>query len=152
MTPIEAEKTEQTFRLSYAVTCDIQAPAARVWALLTDAAGFPRWNTTVSSLKGPIELGRKLELTVPIAPGRTFKPKVTAFEPATRMEWSDGMAPMFRGVRTFTLEARPEGGTRFSMREEFAGLMLPLIKGSLPDFRDAFATYAADLRRAAEAG
>jgi hypothetical protein len=37
------------------------------------------------------------------------------------------------------------------MHEEFAGLMLPLIKPSLPDFAPVFETYAADLRRAAEA-
>ena len=37
------------------------------------------------------------------------------------------------------------------MREEFSGLMLPMIKGSLPDFAPVFETYAEDLRRAAEA-
>jgi hypothetical protein len=33
----------------------------------------------------------------------------------------------------------------------FRSLFLPMIKGSLPDFRAAFDTYAADLARAAEA-
>jgi hypothetical protein len=30
--------------------------------------------------------------------------------------------------------------------------MLPMIKGSLPDFAPLFEAYAADLKRAAEAG
>lgn len=146
-----AEKTESTFRLSYAVATDIRADAARLWALLTDAERMSSWNSTVVSVKGPISLGQKLELRVKLAPDRVFKPKVTKLEPTARMEWSDGMAPMFRGVRTFTLTPKPDGRTEFAMREEFTGLMLPLIKGSLPDFTEAFSTYAADLKRAAEA-
>jgi hypothetical protein len=38
------------------------------------------------------------------------------------------------------------------MKEEFSGVMLPMIKGSLPDFAPVFEQYAEDLRRAAEAG
>ena len=60
------------------------------------------------------------------------------------------MAPMFKGVRTFTLTPRGDGSTEFAMRERFSGLMLPMIKGSLPDFAPVFETYAADLKRAAE--
>jgi hypothetical protein len=67
------------------------------------------------------------------------------------MVWSDGFYPMFRGTRTFTLA--PEGpGTRFHMAERFEGLMLPMIKGSLPDFGPIFDQYAADLVRACAAG
>jgi hypothetical protein len=38
------------------------------------------------------------------------------------------------------------------MVEVFAGVMLPLIKRSLPDFRHPFERFAADLKQAAEAG
>jgi hypothetical protein len=37
------------------------------------------------------------------------------------------------------------------MVEVFRGLMLPMIKGSLPDFGPPFEQYAADLKREAEA-
>ena len=37
------------------------------------------------------------------------------------------------------------------MEERFSGLMLPLAKGSMPDFGAVFATYTNDLKRAAEA-
>jgi hypothetical protein len=36
------------------------------------------------------------------------------------------------------------------MAEVFSGLMLPMIKGSLPDFGPPFEAYAADLKREAE--
>jgi uncharacterized protein YndB with AHSA1/START domain len=132
------------------VQCTIQASPERVWALLTDAAGFARWNSTVTQIEGPIAPGVTLKLQVPSAPDRVFKPKVTKFDPARAMVWSDGMAPMFRGVRTFTLTPRGTDSTEFSMHEELSGVMLPMIKGSLPDFAPAFEAYAADLRREAE--
>ena len=55
------------------------------------------------------------------------------------------------GVRTFTLTPNADGTTDFAMREEFLGIMLPMIKGSLPDFGPVFEAYAEDLKRAAEA-
>jgi hypothetical protein len=144
------EKTNGAFRMSCAVSCNINASAEKVWQLLTDPDGFPRWNSTVTSLKGKIAIGETLELKVPLAPKRVFKPKVTKLEANQLMEWSDGMAPMFKGVRTYLLQPKSDGTIDFSMSEVFAGVMLPMIKGSLPDFGPAFETYAADLKRAAE--
>jgi hypothetical protein len=136
--------------MSCEITCNINAAPERIWALLTSADDFPRWNSTVTSLKGPIQHGQKLALTVPAAPGRTFTPRVTKLDTGASMEWSDGMAPMFKGVRTFTLAPKPDGSTDFSMVEVFSGLMLPLVKGSLPDFGPSFEAYAADLKQEAE--
>jgi uncharacterized protein YndB with AHSA1/START domain len=137
-----ADKTESTFSLRYAVTARLAAPPSRVWAKLTDAEGFPSWNSTVTSIEGSIALGQKLAIRVPIS-DRVFTPRVVVFEPETRMVWRDGFFPMFEGARTFTLS--PDGaGTRFEMVEHFRGAMLPVIKGSLPDFAPVFDRYAAD--------
>lgn len=148
----KARKTESTFRLEYAVVREIQATPEKIWALLTDAKGFPSWNSTVTSIDGDIALGQKLAIKVPLDPKRTFTPKVTRFEPGQEMQWSDGFAPMFKGTRTFALTPKSGGVTEFAMTEVFSGLMLPMIKGSLPDFGPAFETYAADLKSAAERG
>jgi hypothetical protein len=144
-----AEKTQATFRQTCAIRCTINASPERIWELLTDAQGFPRWNSTVTSIAGKIALGEQLALKVPAAPTRTFKPKVTSFTPNRTMVWSDGMAPMFKGVRTFTLTPKGQA-TEFSMSEVLAGVMLPMIRGSLPDFAPSFEAYAADLKREAE--
>lgn len=141
------ETTRSLFSLRYAVRAFIDAPASRVWARLTDAAAFPTWNSTVESIEGPIELGRKLAIRVPIAPGRVFSPKVVVFEPERLMVWRDGFFPMFEGARTFTLTPR-DAGTDFEMVEVFRGAMLPMIRGSLPDFGPVFDRYAADLAKA----
>jgi hypothetical protein len=138
--------------MTCSIRCTIHATPDHVWSLSTDAARFPRWNSTVTRIGGAISLGAKLEIQVPAAPGRTFKPRVTAFEPGVRMVWSDGAAPMFKGVRTFSVAPSNGGGTAFAMEEVFSGVMLPLIAGSLPDFGPIFETYAADLKREAEKG
>jgi hypothetical protein len=150
MTDPGATKSEKAFRMECSIRCDIAASADRIWELLTNAEQFPRWNSTVTSLKGEIALGQRLELKVPLDPKRTFRPRVTKLEPNREMEWRDGMAPMFVGVRRFVLTPKTGGVTEFQMTEVFSGMMLPMIKGSLPDFRPAFDAYAADLKRAAE--
>jgi hypothetical protein len=146
----KARKESSTFRMECAVAVNVKAAPKAIWDLLTHAADFPRWNTTVKSLEGTIALGEKLSVRATVAPDRTFKPVVTELEPEKRMVWSDGAAPMFKGVRTFTLQPRDDGSTDFSMIEVFSGVMLPMIKGSLPDFGPPFEQYAADLKRAAE--
>lgn len=147
----KAGHSRSRFRMECRVATRIAARPETIWALLTDAAGFPAWNSTVSSIEGEIALGQRLRLRVPLAPKRTFKPRVSQLEAPRRMVWQDGAAPMFKGVRTFTLSPRPDGTTDFSMVEVFSGLMLPLIAGSLPDFGPSFEQYASDLKRAAEA-
>jgi hypothetical protein len=136
--------------MEHAVRIEVRARPSTIWAMLTNAAEFPSWNSTVKSIEGDIALGNKLALRVPIAPDRVFRPKVTELVPEKRMVWSDGMAPMFKGVRVFELKEGQGGSTEFSMVETFSGVMLPMIKGSLPDFGPPFEQYAADLKREAE--
>jgi hypothetical protein len=152
MTEPTAQKTQTTFRQDCTVRCAIHAPPARIWSLLTDAAGFARWNSTVVSLTGTIAVGEKLAIKAKVAPERTFTPKVTRLVPEQEMEWSDGFAPMFKGVRTFALAPQAGGVTEFTMTEVFSGAMLPMIRGSLPDFGPPFETFARDLKKAAEGG
>lgn len=144
-----ATKSKTAFRLEYAVGIHINAPPSRIWALLTDAQGFPQWNSTVQSLEGTIAPGQRIKLFVKVAPGRAFKLTVSDFVPNQRMVWSDGNF-IFRGVRTYTLTPSAAGSTAFTMSEVFSGAMLPLIAGSLPDFGPEFEKFAADLKHAAE--
>jgi hypothetical protein len=138
-----------TFSLMCRVEVNIQAASHRIWKLLTDAPGFPRWNSTVSSIEGEIREGGKLLVRVP-GTDRTFTPTVSGFVANERMTWTGGFAPMFKGVRIFELKPRNDGSTDFVMQERLSGLMLPMAKGSMPDFGPVFTTYANDLKREAE--
>ena len=143
-------KAQSVFSMSCRVEVNVRAEAQGVWRLLTDAKGFPSWNSTVSRIEGQISEGQRLRVHVP-GTNRTFTPKVSDIVPNERMTWTGGFAPMFKGVRTFELRSRSDGSTDFAMEERFSGLMLPLAKGSMPDFGAVFATYANELKRAAEA-
>lgn len=112
---------------------------------MTDAEGFPRWNSTVAGVEGQIREGERLRLRVP-GTDRTFTPKVTGVVPCERMIWTGGFAPLLRGIRTFQLRPLSDGSTDFEMEERFSGLMLPLVKGFLPDFGPIFERYASDLK------
>ena len=142
-------KTRSTFSLSCRVDVNIGARAPVVWHLLTDAQRFPKWNSTVTGIEGQIREGERLRLHVP-GTTRTFTPKVSDVVPNERMTWSDGVAPLFRGVRTFSLRPRDDGSTDFTMEEQFSGVVFALVKGSLPDFGPIFERYASDLKREAE--
>jgi uncharacterized protein YndB with AHSA1/START domain len=135
--------------LEYRVGVSIAAEPEVVWALLTDAAGFPTWNSTVTSIDGTIAKGEQIELKATIDPKRTFELTVSTFEPNQTMVWEDG-GKAFKGVRTFTLTPRGDGTTEVRMAEVLTGSMMGMIEGKLPDFRPSFDAFAADLKRAAE--
>ncbi len=143
------QKTKSAFHLQYSAGVNIEAKPDRVWALMTNAGDFSRWNSTVKSIEGMIASGETIQLVATISPKRVFNLNIVEFVPEKKMVWSDGNA-MFKGVRTFTLSPKPDGTTDFSMEEDYTGLMMPMIAGLLPDFGPVFEQYLADLKREAE--
>jgi hypothetical protein len=135
----------------FATAITIHASPETIWSILTDAPRYPTWNPTVVQIDGRIALGEKVTVHAKATPGRAFPLTVAAFEPARRMVWTGGMPlGLFTGTRTFTLMPQPDGGAAFAMREEFSGLLAPLITRSIPDLQPAFDAFAADLKRQAE--
>jgi hypothetical protein len=135
---------------AYDATSVIEAAPATIWAILTDAPGYSQWDSGVIRVDGRIAPGEKLKLVSEANPKRTFSLKVTEFRPDERMTWEGGMPlGLFRGVRTFTLS--PQGdGTRFSVREEYTGALLPMISRSMPDLGPSFQKFATGLKQRAE--
>jgi hypothetical protein len=135
----------------YTVARRIEAQPERVWALLTNAAGYRTWNKAVLSLDGAIEPGSTITLVSIANPKRAFKLMVTAMTKPNLMIWADAM-PMglFRGVRTFHVEPR-EGVTHFEMTEVYSGLLGPVFTKAIPDLTESFNVFADSLKAAAEA-
>ena len=132
---------------------DINADAARIWDLLTDAAGYPTWNPAVVAIEGDIALGERIRLTSVVNPNRAFKLEVTRFDPPQVMVWADGMPfGLFKGVRTYRLKPKDDGVTGFSMEEVFSGPLEPMISKSIPDMTESFEQFADGLKPAAESG
>ena len=106
----KAVTESSTFGRASAVCIDIQADASIIWALLTNAADFSRWNSTIISIEGEIKLGETIRLKAALDPSRTFKIKIMESIPEQRMVWGDGM-----GRRKFELEQLGERQTRFTI-------------------------------------
>jgi hypothetical protein len=131
----------------------IQASPAVIWAILTDAPSYPAWDSGVERVEGRIAAGEKIKVVSQADPGRAFPVRVTEFTPGQRMTWSGGMPlGLFRGVRSFTLSPQGDGATRFAMREEYSGPLLPLIWRSMPDLGPSFEQFATGLKQRAEGG
>ena len=129
----------------------IEAGPDTVWSILVDGAAYPSWDSGVERVDGTIAPGKKLRVVSSANPGRAFPVKVTAFEPGELMEWTGGMPfGLFRGVRTFTLVPADTTATRFTMREEYTGPLLPLIWRSMPDLGPSFEQFARGLKHEAE--
>lgn len=136
----------------YESSVTINATPDHIWNILTDAQGMTEWDSGVVSVEGSIAAGEKIKVTSEASPGRAFPVTVTNFEPGKTMTWSGGM-PMglFKGVRTFHLTPTPAGAVDFQMREEYSGLMLPLMWRMMPDLQPSFDKFAAGLKAKAEA-
>jgi uncharacterized protein YndB with AHSA1/START domain len=142
----KARTTKKSFSRETSVSTTILADPAIVWALLTNASDYPRWNSTVISLKGSIREGETVELKSILDEKRTFKLKVKEFAPERRLVWGDAM-----GSRVYTIDKLDAGSVLFSMAEKIGGPLFPLFAGSIPSFDESFEQIAADLKKEAEA-
>lgn len=129
----------------------INATPARIWAVLVDGAHYPDWDSGVLGVEGTIAPGATIKVVSGANPGRTFPVKVTQFDPNTSMTWSGGMPlGLFKGVRTFTLAPAGDGSTRFNLREDYSGPLLPMMWRSMPDLAPSFTQFANGLKQRAE--
>lgn len=140
----KAFTSRATFSRETSVSVNIEAGPSIVWALLTHASDFPRWNSTVVSLKGEIKEGGTIELKSTLDSKRIFKLKVKEFVPEKRLVWGDNM-----GSRVYTLD-KNSGGVLFTMSEKIAGPLFPLFARYIPAFDESFDQFASDLKQEAE--
>ncbi len=137
---------------SYSTKVTINAKPEEIWDILTDASGYPEWNSTVDRVEGEIQLGGKIKVWAKISPDRAFPVKVSTLNPNSDMTWTGGMPlGLFKGERVLSLRQVDEGTVEFSMQEDFTGLLSGMICKSMPDLQPAFDDFAADLKRTAEA-
>jgi uncharacterized protein YndB with AHSA1/START domain len=141
----KATTTKKTFSRETSVSTTIFADPAIVWALLTHASDFPRWNSTITSMKGEIKEGETIELKSTLDEKRTFKLKIKELVPEKRLVWGDAL-----GSRVYTLTKGTGDSVHFSMSEKIGGPLFPLFAGSIPSFDESFEKFAADLKKEAE--
>ncbi|HMF73970.1 MAG TPA: SRPBCC domain-containing protein [Flavitalea sp.] len=143
--PGKAITVKTTFHRETSIRIEIKADAAIVWALLTKASDYSRWNSTVTSIEGKIALGEKIKLKSILDAKRTFKLTVKEFEAEKRLVWGDG-----QGNRVYTISKNGNGTVTFSMTEKIGGLMFPMYVKMIPSFDQSFEQFASDLKKESE--
>ena len=135
----------------FSATVNISASPETIWALLTNASGYPEWDPGMVRLEGNVAAGEKVTAYTKLSPDRAFPVKVTNFVPNKTMTWTGGMPlGLFKGERTFTLEPQADGTTQFTTREQFSGPLLPIFGRTIPDLSESFQNFANGLKQKAE--
>ena len=70
-------QTSAAFSLTCRVQANIRAKPETLWGLLTDAQGFPSWNSTVTASTARYARARRSRCTLP-APSARSRPRCPA--------------------------------------------------------------------------
>lgn len=124
---------------------EINAPAERVWKVLTDFHAHPVWNPFIKELRGKPFEGEKLRVFIqPLGgKGMVFKPTVLMAEENRELRWLGRLLipGLFDGEHYFRIEPIDENRVRFIHGEIFSGLLVRLFAkgletGTLAGFRE----------------
>ena len=113
----------------------IPAPAAIVWATLTDTGRYGSWNPFIPELTGELRPNAKIRMRISPPGGRamSFTPTVTAVDEGRRLEWLGhlGVPGLFDGRHSFTLVPVDADSTRLTQAERFTGCLVAFTPGLL---------------------
>jgi hypothetical protein len=134
---------------------EIDAPAERLWGVLTDLASYPQWNPFIRKIRGQPTKGERLEVCIepPGGRGMTFKLKVLNAEPNRELRWLGHLLVpgLFDGEHSFTIQPLEEDRVRFVQREAFKGVLVPLFARSLDNTQRGFEEMNRALKERTEA-
>ncbi|PLX61105.1 SRPBCC family protein [Sedimenticola selenatireducens] len=117
-----------TAPVSARATTLIDAPAARVWHILTRIEDWPAWNEQVAwtRLAGTATIGSSFHWK---AGGLPIRSQLLELEPGSRIGWS-GRSLGIRALHRWHLEGAGQR-TRVHSEESFDGLLPRLLPGTL---------------------
>lgn len=114
---------------------DIDAPASRVWEILTCFEEYPRWNPFIRSAEGELVEGGRLKIL--IQPSGTkamaFRARLLTVDAPRELRWLGKLLipRLFDGEHRFRIEPLSENSVRFHHSEKFRGILVPLFSRSL---------------------
>jgi hypothetical protein len=106
---------------------EIDAPAERVWDVLSDLDRYQEWNPFITQAEGEFVEGSRLLIKVRPPGGRQmeFKPTVLEVEPRRSVRWLGRfiLPGIFDGEHSLTVAPVGESTARFIQRERFWGVL-----------------------------
>jgi hypothetical protein len=134
---------------------EIQAPAEKVWQVLTELDKYPEWNPFICHAVGKAETGKTVDIDFqPDGKGLKLHCTVARFQPYGELSWKYHVTHplLFRGEHIFTIEPLGENRVRFIDREEFNGLLVfTQVKDIDTNTKRGFETMDKALKARAEA-
>lgn len=131
----------------YRTKAIINAPAAIVFKIITDASCHPIFDPNCIKIEGAMKQGKYLKLYSKLSPKRIAKVRVREIKPNELMVWENGLPfNLWRNVRTFTVIAKDDYTTEFHMVEVLSGPLLTWIEKWTPDLTDSFTQFSKGLK------
>jgi uncharacterized membrane protein len=133
------------------ITVEVAAPAARVWAILSDAERWPEWTPSVRSVTlhdGALRLGATATIDQPRIPTVTWT--VTALSEGEAFTWESG-GPGARTVARHSVESTGDGRSRVTLSVTQSGAVGSVVGRLYRGLTDRYlAMEAAGLKGRAE--
>jgi len=135
----------------------INATPEKVWKILTEFDEYPNWNPFIKSIKGQVEVGKKIIVRIepPEGKGMTFKPKIISYVENRELSWIGHLLfpGLFDGKHKFELIDNGNGTTTFIQSERFRGILVPFFKKQLnKNTKNGFIEMNKKLKELAERG
>ena len=134
---------------------EIDAPAERIFDILTDLPAYPEWNPFTPRVESTLRPGDPVHLYVRLRGERLSHrvEVVTRNERPSRLCWGTtiGAGFLLRAERCQTLTSLDERRTRFVNEDVFHGWLAPLVMGTFGRaMQRGFESVASALKKRAE--
>lgn len=110
---------------------EIDAPPARVWAVLTDFPAYQEWNPFITRIGGALRVGEKLSVTLSPPESRdwTFRPSLLICDAPRELRWLGHLwiKGLFDGEHFFQCHDADGGRTRFVHGENIKGFLVKYL-------------------------
>ena len=109
----------------------IRTTPEKIWTILTDFEKYPQWNPFITSIKGKVERGKKIQVRIepPNGKGMTFNPTVLTKDENRELRWLGKFlfSGLFDGEHKFELIENGNGTVTFIQSEKFTGIFVGLF-------------------------
>jgi hypothetical protein len=104
---------------------EIEAPAQRIWEVLTDFTAHAQWNPFVTAISGRLAIAARLDVTYSFPDGSETRlvPEIVVLHPPRELRWRSHvlLASLLTIEHYFVLGETGRNRTRFAQGEHLSG-------------------------------